>query len=73
MNEQANEVGDDLVARAGFRYQDGEVLSPEREALSEDVEVPEAVIDLGDGEWLTLSELRDMHAERLEQALEAWE
>lgn len=44
--------------RVGFRYRDGEVLSPEREALSEDVELPEAVIDLGDGEWLTLAELR---------------
>ena len=59
--------------RVGFRYRDGEVLSPEREAQSEDDEVPEAVLDLGDGEWLTLGDLRAMHAERLEQALEAWE
>lgn len=52
--------------RVGFRYQDGEILSPEREARSEDIELPVAVIDLGDGEWLTLGELRDLHAERLE-------
>lgn len=52
--------------RVGFRYQDGEVLTPEREAMSEDVELPDAVIDLGDGEWLTLPELRDLHGERLD-------
>lgn len=59
--------------RVGFRYRDGEVLSPEVEAQSEDVEVPEAVIDLGDGQWLTLAELRDLHAEQLESDLSAWE
>jgi hypothetical protein len=64
MTEQSLETD---VIRVGFRYRDGEVLSPEREALSEDVELPVAVIDLGDGEWLTLAELRDMHGERLEQ------
>lgn len=52
----------DAPVRVGFRYQDGEVLSPEREAKSEDEELPVAVIDLGDGEWLTLAELRDTHA-----------
>lgn len=52
--------------RVGFRYQDGEVLTPEREARSEDVELPIVVLDLGDGEWLTLPELREVHAERLE-------
>ena len=41
----------------GFRYQDGEVLSPEREVLSRDDELPEVVIDIGDGEWMTLAEL----------------
>lgn len=61
------------VIRVGFRYQDGEVLSPEREAQSEDVEIPVVVIDLGDGEWLTLAELRGQHAERLEADLSAWE
>lgn len=63
----------DAAVRVGFRYRDGEVLSPEREARSEDEELPVAVIDLGDGEWLSLAELRDMHAERLEQASGAWE
>lgn len=57
--------------RVGFRYQDGEVLSPERESLSEDVELPVAVIDRGDGEWLTLGELRDLHGERVESS-PAW-
>lgn len=52
--------------RVGFRYQDGEVLSPEREALGKDIEIPVAVIDIGDGEWLTLAELRGAHSERLE-------
>lgn len=66
-------VEKDAPVRVGFRYRDGEILSPEREAKSEDEELPVAVIDLGDGEWLTLAELRDMHAERLEQALGAWE
>lgn len=61
------------AVRVGFRYRDGEVLPPEREALSEDVEVPVVVIDLGDGEWLTLAELRDLHAERLESNLSGWE
>lgn len=55
-----------MSVRVGFRYRDGEILSPEREALSEDVEVPVVVLDLGDGEWLTLPELRDLHAERLD-------
>lgn len=55
--------------RVGFRYRDGEILSLEREAMSEDIEVPVAVIDTGDGEWLTLSELRDQHMERLDAAL----
>lgn len=64
--EEAESGRERQQVRVGFRYRDGEVLSPEREALSEDVEIPEAVIDLGDGEWLTLAELRDMHAERLE-------
>ena len=54
------------AVRVAFRYQDGEILSPEREALSEDVELPLAVIDLGDGAWLSLVELRDLHAARLE-------
>lgn len=48
----------DAPVRVGFRYQDGEVLSPEREAVSHDEELPEVVLDLGDGEWLTLPELR---------------
>lgn len=56
----------DVIVRVGFRYQDGEVLSPEREAQSEDIEIPTVVLDLGDGEWLTLPELRDLHNERLE-------
>ena len=63
----------DTPVRVGFRYKDGEVLSPELEAKSEDEELPVAVIDLGDGEWLTLSELRDLHSERLEATLDAWE
>lgn len=54
----------DAPVRVGFRYQDGEVLSPEREAVSHDEELPEVVLDLGDGEWLTLAELRDLHFER---------
>lgn len=44
--------------RVGFRYQDGEVLSPDREALSRDEELPVVVLDLGDGEWRTLPDLR---------------
>lgn len=48
----------DAAVRVGFRYQDGEVLSPEREAVSHDAELPVVVIDRGDGEWLTLAELR---------------
>lgn len=48
----------DAPVRVGFRYQDGEVLSPEREARSRDDELPEVVLDLGDGEWLTLAETR---------------
>jgi len=60
----------DAPIRVGFRYRDGEVLSPEREAKSEDAEIPEAVLDLGDGEWLTLSELRDQHAEELDAVLD---
>lgn len=55
VGEHKTEIGE---VRVGFRYRDGEVLSPEREAQSEDVEIPVAVIDLGDGEWLTLAELR---------------
>ena len=55
-------VENDAPVRVGFRYQDGEVLSPEREAVSHDEELPEVVLDLGDGEWLTLAELRDTHA-----------
>lgn len=69
MAESTAETG---AVRVGFRYRDGEILTPEREALSEDVELPVAVIDLGDGEWLTLAELRDLHAERLESNLRAW-
>lgn len=64
--------GERARLRVGFRYQDGEVLSPAREVLSEDDEIPIAVIDLGDGEWLTLDDLRAMHAERLEAALDSW-
>ncbi|MDN4174704.1 hypothetical protein QWY28_17215 [Nocardioides sp. SOB77] len=48
----------DAKVRVGFRYRDGEVLTPEREALSRDEELPEVVLDLGDGEWQTLAELR---------------
>jgi hypothetical protein len=48
----------DAPVRVGFRYQDGEVLSPEHEALSRDEELSVVVLDLGDGEWLTLEELR---------------
>ncbi len=48
----------DAPVRVGFRYQDGEVLNPEREALSRSDELPEVVLDLGDGEWLTLAEVR---------------
>lgn len=51
------EKGD--TVRVGFRYRDGEVLSPEREAVSDDEELPQVVLDLGDGEWLTLAEVRD--------------
>ena len=51
------------TVRVGFRYQDGEVLSPEREARSEDEELPVTVLDLGDGEWRTLAEIRDLHGE----------
>lgn len=71
---QAERVGEEGgTVRVGFRYQDGEVLTPEREALSEEIELPVTVIDLGDGEWLTLADLRDLHAERLERDLAAWE
>ena len=70
MSEHTTEIAE---VRVGFRYQDGEVLTPAREALSEDDEIPVAVIDLGDGEWLTLADLRAMHHERLEAALDSWE
>lgn len=58
-----NQTAESAEVRVGFRYQDGEVLTPAREALSEDDEIPTVVIDLGDGEWLTLAELRDLHSE----------
>lgn len=58
------------AVRVGFRYQDGEVLSPEREALSLDEETPEAVIDLGDGAgWLTLPDLADLLAQAWDEGL----
>ena len=59
--------------RVGFRYRDGQVLPPEIEALSEDDEIPVAVIALGAGEWLTRAELRALHHARLEAALDSWE
>jgi hypothetical protein len=73
MSDVGRTAENDAAVRVGFRYQDGEILNPEREAKSEDDEIPEAVIDLGDGEWLTLSELRDLHYQRLEESLESWE
>lgn len=66
-------VAEGTTVRVGFRYRDGEVLTSEREVLSEDDEIPVAVIDLGDGEWLSLGDLRDQHAERLEADLAAWD
>ena len=61
------------TVRVGFRYRDGEVLAPEQEVKSQDDEIPAVVFDLGDGEWITLPELRRMHDEQLERDLASWE
>ena len=57
---------DMLEARVevGFRYQDGEVLTPTREAMSDDDEIPEVALRRRPGdEWMTLPEWRDARAE----------